>query len=345
MTRARWLLAIPILVGVGLVGFAARGCRRHLPERSTEPPMPSASAAPEVRRERRGGTDVTFLVAADTHVGFASEEKGAGGGPRDPLREPSASDRVNLEQVRSMNRVVEKTYPSPLTGSVARPRGVLVAGDLTEDGKPWQWEDFVALYGLRGGDGALDYPVFEIHGNHDKHHSWFVLDRIRERHGANRYAFDWDDLRVISLGEAPDDDGLAFLERELRAVGVDRPIVLYLHFALRGPFSTGNWFADGDYKARLARALFGYNVVGLFHGHYHASGRYQWEGIDVYNVGSTKHDRHSYAVVHVTDTRFTVASWHYSANVWEFWHDKPINGAREPERSGGARDDQGRYLD
>lgn len=284
------------------------------------------------------------MVAADTHVGFEASEKGGDGGARDPVTEPAESDRHNARQIDAMNALPGQPFPAPIGGTIGTPRGVLIAGDLTENGEPWQWSHFVRWYGLRGGDGQLRWPVFETYGNHDKNHSWFTLDRIRERHGGTRYAFDWDDLRVVCLGEAPDEEGLSFLERNLSAVGKERPVILYFHFPLRGPYSTGNWFGDGRYSADLARVVFGYNVIALFHGHYHGSGRYRWEGIDVYNVGSTKHEQWSFGVVRVTDTRLSMASWHYGQRHWEFWHDKPINGDRGAEKEGGERPDRGLYL-
>jgi hypothetical protein len=72
-----------------------------------------------------------------------------------------------------------------------------------------------------------------------------------------------------------------------------------------------------------------------FHGHYHASGRYRWNGWDVYNVGAAKHDRHSFAVVHVDDRRLRVASWHFGQDRWEWWHQKPIHGATGDAIEGG----------
>lgn len=337
---------------MALAGASALACALWLARPKPAPLKHAAAAgdsswtAPELptRRERQGGLDVTFFVAADTHVGFDAKERGADGGARDPVSEPDGNDALNQKQIADMNALPGRAFPAELGGTIAPPRGVLIAGDLTENGEPWQWQHFVRWYGHRGGDGQLRWPVFEAYGNHDKHHSWFTLDRIRERHGGTRYAFDWDDLRVLCLGEAPDEAGLAFLERDLARVGKDRPVVIFFHFPLRGPYSTQNWFGDGRYRADLARVLFGYNVVALFHGHYHASGRYRWEGIDVYNVGSTKHEQWSFGVVRVTDTRLSFASWHYGARQWEFWHDKPINGQRGEEKEGGTRQDRGLYL-
>lgn len=341
---------MPFVAGVAGVLLAVVGVTTVMRPRLLTPQATSVAASvtaertPPTRRQRLGGVDLTFIVASDTHVGFAASEAGVDGGLREPVSDPAESDRINLRQIRDMNSMSGRALPGELGGKVGVPRGVLISGDLTENGEPWQWRHFVKLYGLDGHDGELHFPVFEAYGNHDKHHSWYTLDRITERHGAPRYAFDWDDLRVVNLGEAPDDEALAFLSADLTRVGKERPVVIYFHFPLRGPWSDNNWFGEGRYRADLARVLFGYNVVGLFHGHYHASGRYQWEGVDVYNVGATKHEQWSFAVVHVTDTRFTVLSWNYRDQSWEFWHDKPINGDRAPEREGGARPDRGLYL-
>src|SRR5690606_3152205 len=61
---------------------------------------------------------------------------------------------------------------------VAQPRGLLVAGDLTQNGKDGRAENngslgrnelgqFISDYGLTGTDGLLRFPVYEGYGNHD----------------------------------------------------------------------------------------------------------------------------------------------------------------------------------
>lgn len=296
-------------------------------------------------RERRGGLDVTFLVASDTHLGFDSSEHDLLGKQHDPVKNPRGVEVINRRQIRDMNGMPGRIWPPELGGTIDRPRGVLISGDLTENGDPWQWRHFVAYYGLNGGDGLLNYPVFEGHGNHDKHHSWYVLDRIRERHGGTRYAFDWDDLHLVCLGEAPDDEALRWLSADLERVGRARPVVVYFHFPLQGPYSEDNWFGRGNYRSGFAEAVAGYNVVAVFHGHYHASGRYRWRGLDVFNMGAAKHRRYAFGVVQVTDDRLRVASWHHGDQRWEWWHEKPINGSPVAVRSGGARRDRGALFD
>ena len=291
---------------------------------------------PPLRTKRTGNLDVTFLAFSDTHFGFESSERDLLGRVHDPVRDPTGVEKINAEAIADMNAIAGKPWPDALGGSIAAPRGLLISGDLTEDGDGWQWRHFVAYYGLNGNDGLVRYPVFEGHGNHDKHRSWYVLDRIRERHGGMNYAFDWDDLHLVCLGEAPDDTGLAWLAKDLSATGRERPVLVYFHFPLRGPYSVDHWFGRGAYRERLKQVLTGYNVIALFHGHYHASGNYRWQGFDVYNVGAAKHRQNSFAVVRVTDRELRVASWHYVADRWEWWKGKPINGASGTGVEGGS---------
>jgi len=90
-----------------------------------------------VERMLAGGADVTFFVAADTHFGFAG------------------IDALNKRQIEAMNSLPHAAYPPAIGGEVARPRGLLIAGDLTEHGLLFQWRQFVAFYGLTGADGLL----------------------------------------------------------------------------------------------------------------------------------------------------------------------------------------------
>jgi cytolysin (calcineurin-like family phosphatase) len=260
-------------------------------------------------RTRQGGMDLTFVVTADTHFGYGD----------------IAAD--HRRAIAAMNAIEGTDLPHEIGGRVGRPRGVLIAGDLTEDGRPEEWAQFLAHY-----EDSLDFPIYESWGNHDKHFGWYVREQVIERHGGLRYSFDWGDLHLVCLGEAPDLDDIAWLERDLASVGTEVGVVLYFHFPLQGPYSKHHWFGDGDYKRPLMSALTGYNVLAIFHGHYHASGRYSYQGHDVYNVGTPKHGHDSFAVVHVTDERMTVSSYNYSQKRWWWWHDKPIHHSQGPVR-------------
>ena len=269
---------------------------------------PSASATPKLALKRRkGGTDVTFLVVSDTHFGFGGI--------------PAAHEVL----VPKLNGIAGREYPKPLTGAVAPPRGLLVTGDLTEWGKPEEWEPFAATYGLTGKEGKLRLPVFEVVGNHDKVSAHFIEEQVASRHGGGRfYSWDWDDVHFVALAEAPDDEGLAFLERDLERLAPDIPLVLYFHLALAGPWSTGNWFGDGTFKVRLAKLLEARSVAAIFHGHHHATDHYTWHGFDVFKPGAVKDGAHTFAVVHVTDERMSVASFDWDHDSWAGVFDKSM---------------------
>jgi len=288
-----------------------------------ERPAASApiDATTPVPQPRRGGLDATFLVTADTHFGFRTDDDEA----RDPVREPQGLEKLVKSSIEQMNGMPGKSWPVRSWGKVARPRGVFVAGDLTESGTPVQWRNFQTYFGLKGGDGLLDYPVFEMAGNHDYNRGWYVRRGVEKRHGERFYGVDWGDLHVACVGIHPNEDALRWLAQDLDKVGADRPVVVVMHYPLLGPFSNDKGAAARN--TGLASVLYGYNVVGIFHGHFHASGQYGWLGYDVYNVGSVKHDWKSFAVVRITDDRFVVASWNTVSRGWWWWHEKPINGA------------------
>jgi 3',5'-cyclic AMP phosphodiesterase CpdA len=269
--------------------------------------------------------DVTFLVAADTHFGsqgLVPRDDGSGRAdwrPIGPLLE---------QQFAELERTAGRQWPASLGGRVSAPRGILVAGDLTESGRPSEFAEFVQVFGGAGGGGRLPFPAFIGPGNHDLFGGTYVVERIRERHGAVAYSFDWDDLHVVSLGEAPDYRTLGWLMEDLARIGRERPVVLFQHYPLAGRMADGNWFGRGDYREHLSRILDGFNVVAVFHGHYHASAWYRWNGIDVFNVGSPKHGHNDFFVVRITDERLTVASrWWKDEPRWWWWWSRPINGA------------------
>jgi cytolysin (calcineurin-like family phosphatase) len=259
------------------------------------------SAAPRAlgaapRRKRRPNADVTFAVTSDTHFGFAGVER--------------ANDGITTQ----VNALETRTWPDGT--KIARSRGLVITGDLTEWGAEGEWKLFEAHYGLDGGDGKPKVPVFEMPGNHDKVSGPFVTDNVARRHGGRFYAWDWDDLHLVALGEAPDDEGLSFLERDLDGLERDVPVALFMHFPLEGPFSTDQWFGDGNYRERLAKILVGHNIVAFFHGHHHRRDHYVWRGIDVFKPGAAKNLADSFIVARYTDTRLTVGWIDYVNGTW-----------------------------
>jgi predicted phosphodiesterase len=225
-------------------------------------------------------------------------------------------EEQNARLASRVSAIAGTAWPAPESGAIAPPRGLLVTGDLTEWGREEEWRPFVATYGTDGGDGRLRIPVFEVIGNHDKVHGPWVGDQVAARHGGRNYAWSWDDVRFVALGEAPDDEGLAFLARELEGLALDVPVVLYFHLAILGPFSTGHWFGDGPYKDLLLDTIGRHSIAAIFHGHHHATGHYQWRGIDVFKPGAVKNGAHTFAVVRITDDRIVVAERDWDSDAW-----------------------------
>ncbi|MDD4890891.1 MAG: metallophosphoesterase [Phycisphaerae bacterium] len=274
---------------------------------------------------RKGHLDATFLVTADLHFGArtiltTTQKEDAS---------VTCEDAQKL-MIAQMNAIEGQPYPREVGGKASKALGLLIAGDLTDDGDPDEWQSFVALYGLSGKEGLLKMPVFETLGNHDRQPGAAVSKGIIQRHQAEHYSWDAGDLHIVCLGE-PNDDDLAFLLKDLPAVGRQRPVVIYFHYSVVGPYSDDYWFGKADHRDRFAAALRGYNVVALFHGHFHGSGCYKWRGYDVYDVGAVKHGSKDFIVLHVTDDRLTVAAWNYEGKPGWWWaHSKPINDAARP---------------
>jgi 3',5'-cyclic AMP phosphodiesterase CpdA len=245
-------------------------------------------------------------------------------------------EQSHVALIRSLNALEGRAYPTDVhwpSSTVPPLRGLLVAGDLTEWGKPEEWTRFLHFYGKPGSAGALRFPTFEVIGNHDRASGTHVESGVAARHGGKRfYSYDWDRVHFLALGEAPDDEGLAFVAEDLQTRPKDVPLVLYFHLPLDGPAAAGWWFADGDYPDRLEALLRGRNVLALFHGHHHSSGHYQWRGYDVFRPGAVKGAPHEFSVVHITDTQFTLATYVYGGpERWGSTYSKPIVTERRHE--------------
>lgn len=164
--------------------------------------------------------DITFIATSDCHYdAFENEDR---------------NDR-NRDTIREMNAITSSQWPGQIGGGpIKRPLGVLVLGDVIDDGDrvlrgehqtPRQWSLFQADFGLDGRDGLLDYPVFETWGNHDgppvgkDKHGFSSQAQLRNRNRLRKekgrltglspnelhYSWDWDDVHFVQLGIYPAD--------------------------------------------------------------------------------------------------------------------------------------------
>ena len=277
------------------------GCRTETPVPNAvaaDPPKASASSAVVVAVPPRDpNIDVTFVVASDTHFGFGGIEES------------------NQRLVDRLNGLSGRSWPHG--GTLARPAGLVITGDLTEWGNAAEWERFLVYYGGEGTSAKVTLPVFEMIGNHDRVAGKHVEEQVAKRHGGGRfYAWSWGGLRLVSLGEAPDDEGLMYLAKEIDTRPKDEPVMIFFHLALQGPWSTEHWFGQGDYKQRMAKILAGKNVAAIVHGHQHMHGHEKWSGFDVLKAGAAKHRDNSFFVVRATNGKLSVAWLDYANDAW-----------------------------
>jgi cytolysin (calcineurin-like family phosphatase) len=238
---------------------------------------------------------ITFLVASDSHFGARGMSE------------------LNRVAVQHMNALPGTEYPPEMGGTVDTPRGVLFTGDTTDNGSLEEFAEFESVYGLTGEDGLLRFPIFEAIGNHDVNETSPVKERERLRHGGIDYSWDWDDLHLVCLDMYPDRRTQEWLLRDLELVGPDRPVILFFHYSLEGPYSD---FWEESEKDSFARAIEGRNVLAIFHGHEHRVGHYFWRGHPVFRPGAPRHRSHFFLAVRVGPETMDVAAWDWDVGAW-----------------------------
>ena len=163
-----------------------------------------------------GDSAVTFFVTSDSHY--------------EAVDHVERNDECQAT-IERMNRLPGHSWPESLGGGkVATPRGVLVLGDLIDDGErrgetEIEWGHFASQFGLDGSDGLLKYPVFEGWGNHDgppqelvtqrrsvraeiKHRNTVRLEKKLIANVAENglhYSWDWGDVHLVQLNLYPGD--------------------------------------------------------------------------------------------------------------------------------------------
>jgi hypothetical protein len=245
-------------------------------------------------------TDLTFFLTSDVHYGNAS----------------ATNDTNRNRMVGYMNNLPGTAYPTSIGGTVAAPRGVLIAGDLIERQDTVLWNQYTADYGIAG-EKRLKYPVFDAFGNHDFYTTGNIKDtlymvrRMIARNVPRRsyftavdssgfhYSWDWDGVHFVNLniyagstelgynGYRPL-KALEFLTADLAAnVGTSgRPVILFQHYTMD---ANGN--ANNDWTNTMKEALWAvvqnYNIVAILHGHSHSKKMYKWKStIDVIDNGA-----------------------------------------------------------
>ena len=306
--RRRWpvILLLLALLGSGISGgWWWWKYVREPAAAGTDLPQPSVpQAAPGANEPLTGA--LTFLVAADTHLGA------------------SGMEQANATMLAALDELPGTPWPARIGGVVEPPLALAVLGDLTDSGRVDQMRCFERLY--YADSHPLRGPTVDLTGNHDQVSGRTAVgQRVIGWHGALFRAWDWGDVRMLCLDKGPSESALAWLEHELTTLPTERPLILMQHFPLLGPYSGPDWVPNAQ-KARLAKLLTGRRVLAIFHGHFHGSGHYRWQGIDVYNTGSPRHQWSEVLAVRITEDSLVVASWNWKAKCWWWMHTKRREG-------------------
>ena len=253
-------------------------------------------------------TDLTFFAVSDVHVGQSSAVK----------------DSNRAAMPGWLNGLAGKNYPTSVGGGViAKPRGLLMPGDLIDNGSQALWNQYVVDYDPKG-DAKVKIPTYEGLGNHEYYGTASIVPaalRLRNKNrigvsyldGTNlHYSWDWDNVHFVMMnvysgataqGGIDPYGSYAFLEKDLAAnVGTSgRPVFIMQHF----PLPDSGWWPMAD-AAKLGTLLKKYNCIGILHGHSHVKTLYKFQGIDVYDDGSVMAG--DIFVFHITDGKLFVVN-------------------------------------
>ncbi len=222
-------------------------------------------------------------------------------------------------KVSVINSLPGTPYPSSLGGgTVATPRGIIMQGDLIDDGwdntrNTTQWANYISDFGVNG-EGRCLFPVYEAAGNHDMNATAFVYNKIAERNVTRKnlslisnispngfhYSWDWDGVHFVNLNLAcaniwqgecdtysvEHDPKLArdFLIQDLMTnVGNSgRPVIVNQHYQ---PSNEGWWTRAAIDK--WYKVLQDYNVIVALTGHQGGVNSAVWRGINWSNSNGT----------------------------------------------------------
>ena len=269
--------------------------------------------------------DITFFTSSDSHYG----------------RENNAA--INRRVIDAMNALPGEPLPASLGGGFVRtPRGVVLNGDLLDEGfdketAPQNWAEFCRDYGLTGSDGRLCFPLYEGFGNHDGGPTKsFVRAGIRARNPKRvglteispsglHYSWDWEHVHLVQLnlfgGASPldvkgvngpehDPEGaLDFLRDDLaKHVGTSgRPVIVFQHFAWVGGMA--DWW-QLEAKERFYDVVKPYRVACLINGHSHGASFAPWHDLLTVHDGSTARgdgDTGDFLVVRLTEKELIIS--------------------------------------
>ncbi|MDD8021122.1 MAG: metallophosphoesterase [Acidobacteriota bacterium] len=268
--------------------------------------------------------DLTFFVASDLHYGGTVNFR-----------------KINRMMVEAMNSLPGQLYPegAGIKGRVHTPRGVVITGDIVNDGSAPDiqktWQEYAEDFGLNG-DRLLAFPVYEGFGESDGPSSGLIRLNLKSRNRLRpglksisadglHYSWDWGPVHLVQLNLYPGSAGeeylniwrrrvsgdarypkysLEFLSDDLRRnVGSSgRPVVLFQHY---GFDSWSEAFWTEKERDAFLQAIQPYNIIAIFCGHSEVSQAFTWNGIKTWCAGTTNHDPETgeFLVVKITSRK------------------------------------------
>ena len=287
--------------------------------------------------------DVTFFVSSDTHYG----------------RENNAA--INRRVIDEMNALPGTPLPASMGGGFVRtPRGVVLNGDLLDEGfnaetAPALWAEFCRDYGLTGRDGRLCFPLYEGFGNHDGGPVKSITRAgIKERNprrtgltaispDGHHYSWDWEQVHLVQLNlfggaTTADVKGVNAIEHDPEAaldllrddlaknVGKSGHLVIvFQHFAWVGGMA--EWWQE-EAKERFYEVVKPYRVACLINGHSHGASFIPWHDLLTIHDGSTARgegDTGDFMVIRVTGSE--VLAIQRKLGAWGIQKRQPIQPA------------------
>lgn len=185
----------------------------------------------------------------------------------------------------------------------------------------------------------VKYPVYCGLGNHDLDFTQANRERmwkyVQQRHAEKNapvpvldfdtnslsYALHWGSLRILHLQRFPTDitygkkPSLPWLSRQLiKAKDANQHVLLCQHYGFDTFGLQSRWWTNDDRKQLLDTIAPYKNIVGLCHGHSHATGFYQKEKLRIFrcnNMGweinnGNKDGHGSFALIHASKNHFNL---------------------------------------
>ncbi|TBX38919.1 hypothetical protein E0M35_28475 [Bacillus thuringiensis] len=251
---------------------------------------------PDISITNKKDVNGAFVVTSDPQYPWT--DRTDNGQTESESEKERRSEQLIREQYNSINE-----YTSRLTG-MTEPTPVLINGDLTAFGHPWQWDKMNSLLGI------LKSPIFMGLGNHDienniddclsnscvrssmnyftKHMQLYGLTRYdrkgdapnnSHRFGSFAYSIDVGPIHFVQLNNYPTmtfriseytmEDSLSWLEQDLKEANqYGQAIIVNMH-------EPSGWKKGSqEQKNRFKNLLEKYKVKAVFAGHYHKKSGY-----------------------------------------------------------------------